>query len=82
MQRTTVYLDEEIAVAIRNFAESQNRSQAEIIREALAKYVKEAERTNRRPSISGVGAYRSGRSDVSERAEKILQELARKRRRA
>jgi hypothetical protein len=80
VQRTTVYLDEEIAVAIRNFAESQNRSQAEIIREALAKYVKEVERKTRRPPISGVGAYRSGRSDVSERAEEILRELARKKR--
>ncbi len=81
MQRTTVYLEEEIAVAIRNFAESQNRSQAEIIREALAKYVKEAERTSRRPPISGAGAYRSGRSDVSERAEEILRDSARKKKR-
>jgi hypothetical protein len=78
VQRTTVYLEEEIAVAIRNFAESQNRSQAEIIREALARYVEEIQRTSRRPPISGVGAYRSGRSDVSERAEEILREQARK----
>lgn len=80
MQRTTVYLEEEIAVAIRNFAESQNRSQAEIIREALTKYVKEAERTSRRPPISGAGSCRSGRSDVSERAEEILQRAARSKR--
>ncbi len=80
MQRTTVHLEEETVVAIRNFAESQNRSQAEIIREALAKYVKEAERTGRRPDISGVGAYRSGRSDVSNGAEEILRELTRKKR--
>jgi metal-responsive CopG/Arc/MetJ family transcriptional regulator len=80
LQRTTVYLEEDIAMAIRHVAESQNRSQAEIIREALAKYIKEVERKTRRPRISGVGAYRSGRSDVSERAEEILKELARKKR--
>jgi metal-responsive CopG/Arc/MetJ family transcriptional regulator len=80
MRRTTVYLEDEIAVAIRNFAESQNRSQAEIIREALEKYVREAERVSKRPPISGVGAYRSGRSDISERAEDILSEQARKKR--
>jgi hypothetical protein len=79
VHRTTVYIDEETAVAIRNLAESQKRSQAEIIREALAKFVKVAERKGLRPPISGVGAYSSGRSDVSVRAEQILREMTRKR---
>lgn len=81
MHRTTVYLGEEVAVAIRHLAESQNRSQAEIIREALQKYVKEAEQKGNRPPIQGIGAYRSGRSDVSERAEELLRELTRKKKR-
>ena len=79
MQRTTVYIEEETAVAIRHLAESQDRSQAEIIREALTKYVRDAERRSARPSISGIGAYRSGHSDISERAEEILRESVRKR---
>jgi metal-responsive CopG/Arc/MetJ family transcriptional regulator len=78
MQRTTVYLEEEVAVAIRHLAQAQNRSQAEVIREALQKYVTEAELKADRPPIRGVGSYRSGRSDVSERAEELLRDFARR----
>jgi predicted transcriptional regulator len=37
MLRTTVYLDEDIALALRQLAERQDRPQAEIIRDALGK---------------------------------------------
>ena len=77
MLRTTVYLDDEIALAIRQLAETQKCSQAEIIRDALRKYIKQTSRRGR-PALSGVGAYRSGRSDVSEKAEDLLRKAARK----
>jgi len=77
MLRTTIYLDDEIALAIRQLAETQKRSQAEIIRDALRKYIKQTKRQGR-PTLSGVGAYRSGRSDVSEKAEELLRKAARK----
>lgn len=80
MLRTTVYLDEEVALAIRQLAERQKRSQADIIRDALARYLRQGERENANPSPPGVGAFRSGRSDVSEKAETILRNAAKQRR--
>jgi hypothetical protein len=80
MFRTTVYLDDEIAVAIRHLAKSQKRSQADIIRDALSRYLKRSEQQASRPPLRGIGVYRSGRSDVSEKAEELLQEAARKHR--
>ena len=77
MLRTTVYLDDEIALAIRQLAETQKRSQADIIRDALRKYIKQTSRQGR-PPLSGVGAYHSGRSDISEKAEELLKKAARK----
>jgi hypothetical protein len=73
MIRTTVYLDEETALALRQLAEAQNRSQAELIREALAAYTRQAAR----PKPRAIGIGRSGRSDVSERAEEILTDAVR-----
>jgi hypothetical protein len=40
MVRTTVYLDQEIALALRQLAARQGRRQAELIRDALASYVR------------------------------------------
>ncbi len=77
MLRTTVYLDDEIALAIRQLAETQKRSQADIIRDALRRYIKQTKRQGR-PPLSGVGAYHSGRADVSEKAEELLRKAARK----
>jgi hypothetical protein len=79
MIRTTVYVDEEVAVALRHRAAIEGRPQAELIREALRKYVEESEAPNR-PPIAGIGRHRSGRSDVSERAEELLRRAARRRR--
>ena len=80
MHRTTVYLDEEIALAIRQLAEREQRSQAEIIREALQRYLKHTRARGGPPRPVGIGAWRSGRGDVSERAEELLRQAARKRR--
>ena len=53
----------------------QGRSQAELIREALRLYTRRFTRS--RPK--GVGRYRSGRTDVSVRAEELLRNAARRR---
>jgi predicted transcriptional regulator len=68
MVKTTVYLDRDVALKFRQLAEVKGRSQAELIREALAQYAIEAAR----PSIPGAGEFRSGRADTSERAHEIL----------
>ena len=56
-------------------AEAQGRSQAELIRDALKAYAKRA----RRPLPAGLGKYDSGETDVSDRAEDILLEAAKRR---
>ena len=76
MVKTTVYLDDEIALKVRQIAVSAGRSQAEVIREALRSYTHDIER----PRPKGIGKYRSGRSDVSKNAEEILRAAARDRR--
>lgn len=74
MIKTTVYLDTDVALSLRRMAESQGRSQAELIRDALEKFT----RSRKRPLPRGLGKYSSGESDVSERAREILREAAKK----
>ncbi len=78
--RTTVYLDEDVALALRHRAEVEKRTQAELIRDALRRYIEDAQESLERPPIVGIGKYQSGRSDVSERAEEFLRDAARKNR--
>ncbi len=72
MVKTTVYLDPQTAMTLRQLAGAQGRSQAELIREALAIYTRQIERT----LPKGMGQHRSGRSDVSERAEELFHKAA------
>ncbi len=72
MVKTTVYLDPDIVLALRQMAETQGRSQAELIRDALQAYA----RKRKRPLPGGLGKYDSGETDVSERAEDILRDAA------
>ncbi|PYQ59218.1 MAG: hypothetical protein DMF53_19150 [Acidobacteria bacterium] len=76
MVKTTVELEDETAKTLERLAREQNRPPGDVIREALAVY---SGRTAS-PVIRGSGAYRSGRSDVSERAEELLRASARERR--
>ncbi len=76
MRKTTVYLDTEVALELRRLAVSQGKPQAELIREALERYTRRAK--SRLPK--GAGQYRSGRSDVGQRAEELLSEAANSRR--
>jgi len=77
MVKTTVYMEPEVALTLRQIAAVQGRSQAEIIRDAIAAYTS---KSAVRPRPKGVGAYESGRSDISERAEELMRRAARSRR--
>jgi predicted transcriptional regulator len=66
--KTTVYLDSELAITMRQLATQEGRPQAELIRDALAQYA----RRSKRPAIPGLGEFDSGHTDTSERAEEIL----------
>jgi predicted transcriptional regulator len=77
MVRTTVYLDERDAAALRRMAAQTGRSQASIIREAVA----EATRPARERTFRSHGAARGSGEPVGRRAEEILgEELGRPRR--
>jgi len=74
MTKTTVYLDADTVLALRRMSESQGRSQAELIRDALEAYTAKG----KRPLPTGMGKFDSGCSDTSERADEILHKAAKK----
>jgi hypothetical protein len=74
MVKTTLYLDQDLALELRQLAEAERRPQAELIREALVSYT----RRRKRPRPPGIGEFSSGHPDTSVRAEEILAEAARK----
>ncbi len=67
MATITVELSGLAADKLRLLAESEQRSEAEIVRDALEAYA-----PTKRRLPKGAGKYRSGRSDTSEKAEEIL----------
>ena len=80
MVKTTVYLNEDVVNRLRALARTRDRSQAEMIRDALARFVEAESQSMERPRPVGVGQFRSGRPDVGRRAEELLGQAARKRR--
>lgn len=74
MVKTTLYLEETTAHVLEELASEEGRSQGEVIREALLVYKGRQPRS----APKGVGEYRSGRSDVSERADELLRQAARR----
>jgi len=77
MVKTTIYMEPSVALTLRHLASVQGRSQAEIIREAIESYTS---KSVTRPRPKGMGAYDSGRTDVSERAKELMRQAARSRR--
>jgi Ribbon-helix-helix protein, copG family len=72
MLRTTVYIDEKTEAELRLLARRQDRTKAELIREALEAYVAKARAKLEVELPPGVGRYASSRDDVSERADVFL----------
>lgn len=74
MTKTTVYLDPDTALALRQMAEAQKRSQAELIRDALNTFTSSA----KRPLPRGLGKYDNGETRGAERAQGFLRKAAKK----
>ena len=73
--KTTLYLPEADYRRLKDLARREGRAAAELVREAVAEY------TRRRGGARlprSLGAGRSGRGDVSERAETLLQGMGRR----
>jgi predicted transcriptional regulator len=75
-RKTTVYLDPEDYERLKGVARRRGRPPAELVREAVREYADRHSRTSRACSI---GAGRSGKGNLSERAEALLEGLGRKR---
>ena len=71
-RKTTVYLDAAAYRRLKQLAREQGRPTAELVREAVSEY---ADRHGRRRSPRSIGALRSGRGDLAERAEEHLEGL-------
>jgi hypothetical protein len=80
MVKTTVYLKEQVVQRLRGLAHLKGRSQAELIREALERFVEDQSESIERPAPVGIGQFHSGRSDIGSRAEELLRKAARSRR--
>jgi metal-responsive CopG/Arc/MetJ family transcriptional regulator len=69
MSAMTVELNGEIVEELRRLAAAQERSETEIVREALSTYLRSV-----RPLPKGMGRYRSGQGTVSEQARDLLRQ--------
>ena len=76
MQKTTVYLDPADYRTLKQIATRTRRQPAALVREAVAQY---AARYGKRPVGRSVGAFSSGRRNLSERAEDLLKGMGRSR---
>jgi hypothetical protein len=75
VQKTTLYLDPDEYDRIKDIARAQGRRPAELLREAVAQY---AERNGPRRKPTSIGAGRSKRGDVAERAQELLEGMGSK----
>jgi predicted transcriptional regulator len=68
MHKTTMYLENDLYERLQQAAEASGRTQASLVREAVAAYL--AGGKSRQPRSIGLG--KSGAGDLSERAEDLL----------
>jgi hypothetical protein len=70
MDKTTLYLEGSDYRKLKRIAADKGKSPAALVREAVAEYVT---RHGRASLPASVGAFGSGRRDLSERAEELLE---------
>lgn len=73
MSMITIEISGPAAEKLRRLVETENRSEAEIIADALESYT--GKRIRRLPK--GVGKYRSGHTDTAQRVDEILGDAVR-----
>ena len=70
MRRTTIFADDDLLDEMKSLAAEENRSVAEIVREAMEEDLKRKRKAVRKFSFLGIG--NSGRRDVAEEHELLL----------
>ena len=78
MEKTTLYLDAEAYSKLKRIAAARRRPPAALVREAVAEYIA---RHGAASLPASLGAGRSGRADLSENAEALLEGLGERQRR-
>jgi hypothetical protein len=74
LTKTTLYLPEADYRRLKSLARRERRPTAELVREAVAQYA----RRRGAGLPRSLGAGRSGRGDLSERAESLLKDMGRR----
>ena len=69
-KKTTLYLNDDDYRSIKGIAQADGKKPAELIRDILGEYVR---RRSKDLYAGSVGSGRSGRSDLSERADDFLE---------
>lgn len=77
MVKTTVYLDEETAAALKGISKRSAKPQAQLIRDALRAFTRAG---NPPPLPAGMGMFDSGYSDTAARRKELLRQAAAARR--
>ncbi len=72
MQKTTMYMDEITYRRLKQLARASRRAPASLVREAVAEYTA---RHAPRQKPKSIGAFKSGRHDLGQRAEELLSGL-------
>lgn len=70
MRRTTIFADDNLINEIKEISKEENRSVADILREAMQAFIKQKRHKKKRISFIGIGS--SGRRDIAERHEELL----------
>ena len=70
MRRTTIFAEDDLLNEIKELAQQEKKSVAEVIREAMVQYIGDRKAPARKLSIIGIGE--SGRRDVAEKSEELL----------
>ncbi len=71
MKRTTIIADENMLDFLKEIARMEDVSIAEMIRQALNRFIADRQRNKRLPSILGIG--QSGRKDMIDRKAQAAQ---------
>lgn len=70
MKRTTIFADDDLLDEIKEISREENRSVAEIVREAMMGYVAKKRRGKKALSFIGVGS--SGKKNIAMKHEGLL----------
>ncbi len=70
MKRTTIFVGDDLINELKSLSAEENRSMADVVREAMEEYIKRRRKAVRKFSFVGIG--NSGRRDVAEEHERLL----------